>query len=137
MVEKENVVYIRLDNATYEALSLIVAQRKRDGQNVNLSDVIRELLQQATGNIEGERLVKFRDLEQLKQDLTKEYNKGIDRLAKLWWKSSRVIITMLLIFLDEITQKIGLKKVEERLAHNKKRAIAALKIKEDEGGDNA
>ena len=127
MAEKEKIIYLRLDSTTYNALSSIVTKRNRQGSNTNLSEVIRGILQQATGNIEDERPLKYRDI----KEAMKEYEKGLDRMGKLWFKSSRTILTILLVFLEGLDEKMGEKKVQERLEANRKQAVSLLQRKED------
>ena len=128
MPEKEKVIYVRLDNATYESLSLLMKKRKKRGESANLSDVVREILQQATGNIDGERPVKYRDLE----ENIKQYNRGLDRVIKLWFKSSKLTLMILLTFLDNLGKDLGEEELKKMLDDNRKQAAAALKEKEDE-----
>ena len=128
MATEGKKIHILLDSATYEALSSIVKSKKKRGQKVSITGVAKEMLQQATGNIEGERPVKYRDLE----ENIKQYNRGLDRVIKLWFKSSKLTLMILLTFLDNLGKDLGEEELKKMLDDNRKQAAAALKEKENE-----
>lgn len=128
MAAEGKKIHILLDSVTYEALSSIVKSKKKRGQKVSITGVAKEMLQQAVGNIDGERPVKYRDLE----ENIKQYNKGLDRVIKLWFKSSKLTLMILLTFLDNLGKDLGEEELKKMLDDNRKQAAAALKEKENE-----
>lgn len=132
MARKEKDIHVMVDDATFEALSIIAKRKKQKGEKASVSGVAAEILEQATGNIDDERPVKFRDLKEFKIDILKQYERGIDRVAKIWFKSSRLIITMMLVFLDKMAGEMGEKKIQKMLDDSRKKAVAMLKRKEDD-----
>lgn len=132
MAKIERNILIPLDGDTYNFLSSIVEKRKKMGEKgISVTGFAKEILQETAGNIEKERPIKFQDLEQLKKDLTKQYDRNIERVVKFSFKSSRIILNLLLVFLDGLYDKFGEKKVQARIDGYKKHAISMLKKKEE------
>ena len=93
-IRNEKKIAITVDNGTYKLISLIAKRRKERGYKATITRVVREILQDATEHIEGEREVKFRDLARLEKNmlkhlertrkiLVKQFSEDIDRRVKL------------------------------------------------------
>ena len=134
MAEEKNIL-VTVSKKSYNALADLVEEKRKRGQKISITGLAEEILEEAMGSIEKERPIKFQDLEQLKKDITKQYDRNIERVMKFSFKSSRILLNVLLVFLDGLYDKFGEKKVQARIDGYKKHAISMLKKKEDEEED--